>query len=68
MKVYQFNTETGVYAGELFEDESRLEYVEGVTTVAPPSHEKGQVPVFDSQERSWKVLPFADLNAARNGW
>jgi len=61
MKVYPFNIETGLYAGELFEDETQLKYVEAVTTVAPPPYEKGQVPVFDSHAQSWKVLTHSEL-------
>lgn len=57
MKVYQFNPENGVYAGELFEEREMLRYVEGVTAIAPPSHEPGLVPVFDPLRQTWETLP-----------
>lgn len=57
MKLYQYNTETGVYAGELFEESGNIQYDEGVTTIAPPPYETGQVPVFDMARNKWEILP-----------
>lgn len=57
MKVFQFNMDNGIYAGELFEDEEQLRYVEGVTPVPPPPYENGYVPVFDRNTRAWSLLP-----------
>jgi hypothetical protein len=57
MKVYQYNSESGVYAGELFEDSGNIQYNEGITTMNPPSYEAGQVPVFDMERKMWNVLP-----------
>lgn len=57
MKVYQFNPENGIYAGELFEDDEMLKYVEGITTIAPPPYGPGQVPVFDPDKRAWDTMP-----------
>ncbi|QEM69528.1 hypothetical protein FO488_16095 [Geobacter sp. FeAm09] len=61
MKVYQYNQETGVYAGELFEEDKMLKYVDGITTIAPPPYGPGQVPVFDPARRAWGVMPAAPL-------
>jgi hypothetical protein len=46
-----------------------LQYVEGITTIAPPQYEAGQVPVFDTKHNEWKVMPVsvvcAQLRAMR---
>jgi len=57
MKVYLFNTDNGLYAGESFEDAAMLAYENGLTTIPPPDYEHGQVPVFDRQKNSWTVIP-----------
>jgi len=57
MKIYLFNTENGLYAGETFEESDKLQHVEGITPVPPPDYEHGQVPVFDRQKNSWTVIP-----------
>lgn len=57
MKVYQFNMDNGIYAGELFEDEEQLKYVDGVTALPPPPYDNGHVPVFDRQVRVWNLIP-----------
>jgi hypothetical protein len=57
MKVYQYNTESGVYAGELFEDSVSIQYCEGVTTTPPPQYGAGQLPVFDMVRNKWELLP-----------
>lgn len=57
MRVYQFNPENGFYAGEMFEDNEMLKYVEGVTTIAPPPYGPGQVPVFDPDRQAWDTMP-----------
>lgn len=59
MKVYQFNPENGIYAGELFEDDEMLKYVEGVTTIAPPPYGPGQVPVFNPDRQAWDTMTAA---------
>jgi hypothetical protein len=57
MKVYQFNPDNGIYAGELFEESEQLKYVEGVTTIAPPAYGPGQVAVFDPHQQAWDTMP-----------
>lgn len=57
MKVYLFNTESGLYEGETFEEADMLQYEEGITTVSPPAYEQGQVPVFDKRKNQWAVIP-----------
>ncbi|KAB0671984.1 hypothetical protein F6V30_05260 [Oryzomonas sagensis] len=62
MKVYQFNPDNGIYAGELFENDETLKYVAGVTTIAPPPYGPGQVPVFDPDKQAWDTMPAAPLH------
>jgi len=57
MKAYLFDTETGIYEGETFEEADMLQYSDGITTVPPPDYEHGRVPVFDRRMNSWAVIP-----------
>jgi hypothetical protein len=57
MKAYLFNTESGLYEGETFEEAGMLQYEEGVTPVPPPEYGHGQVPVFDRKKNDWAVIP-----------
>ncbi|NJD91331.1 MAG: hypothetical protein FIA91_07435 [Geobacter sp.] len=59
MKAYLFNTKTGLYEGETFEEPAMLEYEDGITSVPPPDYGHGQVPVFDRLNNSWAVIPVA---------
>lgn len=57
MKAYFFNTESGLYEGETFEEPDMLQYEDGITPVPPPDYEHGQIPVFDRQKNTWTVIP-----------
>lgn len=57
MKTYLFNTESGLYEGETFENADSLQYVEGITPIQPPDFQHGQVPVFDRERQVWEVIP-----------
>jgi hypothetical protein len=57
MKVYLFDTKTGLYVGESFEEAAMLQHEDGLTTSPPPDYDHGQVPVFDRQKNSWAVIP-----------
>jgi hypothetical protein len=59
MKAYLYDTETGLYEGEVFEDADLLQHEEGITDIAPPDYAHGQVPIFDRQSSSWTVVPAA---------
>lgn len=56
MKVYLFNAENGLYAGETFEDAGMLVEDEGMTTIAPPACSCGQVPVFNRERQRWELI------------
>ncbi len=59
MKIYLFDTETGIYLGEDFADKGTRpgEYrlPEGATTIAPPERADG-VPRFDQSRQQWEIL------------
>ncbi|NTV50130.1 MAG: hypothetical protein HGB32_00750 [Geobacteraceae bacterium] len=57
MKAYLFNSENGLYEGETYEEAGMLQYEEGITLIAPPKFEHGQVPVFDRRKNDWAVIP-----------
>ncbi len=57
MKAYLFDTKTGLYEGETFEEPDMLEYEEGITTVPPPEYGHGEVPVYDRSRQTWEVIP-----------
>lgn len=57
MKTYLFNVENGLYEGETFEEADMLQYEEGITPVPPPDYGHGEVPVFDTQQKTWAVIP-----------
>jgi len=57
MKAYLFDTESGLYEGETFEDADMLQYEDGITPVPPPDYDHGQVPVFDRKNNVWTVIP-----------
>jgi len=57
MKAYLYDTESGLYEGETFEEADMLQYEEGITSVPPPDFEHGQVPVFDRERKAWTVIP-----------
>lgn len=58
MKIYFYSPETGVYQGEDFVDATLVmrsppQIPEGATTITPPDHGKGEVPVFLAAEERW---------------
>ena len=60
MKIYLFNTETGVYLGEDFADEAPLERGAFVvppdaTTIVPPLAGRGELLVFKPIEQRWYI-------------
>ncbi len=57
MKAYLYDTETGIYEGETYEEPDMLQYEEGITSVPPPDYGHGQVAVFDRVQQIWAVVP-----------
>ena len=60
MKVYFYDSETGIYQGEGFADQafSREEAIvvpDYATEIAPPRYERGEVPVFDLSLNLWRL-------------
>jgi len=56
MKAYMFNTENGLYEGVTFVEDDKLEFMDGITPVAPPLHETGMVPVFKAGPQKWVLM------------
>lgn len=58
MKIYLFDSMTGVYQGEDFADESgkRGEFVipPDATTIEPPRVVRGEIPIFNVTEQRWE--------------
>lgn len=66
MKVYLFDPENGLFEGESFEEGDMLEFIEGVTTIAPPPYGAGEVPVFDRERQSWTLMPISAVRELLN--
>lgn len=63
MKIYLFNSETGIYLGEDFADEAPLRrhgfiVPPDATMIAPPLCGHGEVPVFLVAENQWVIRPY----------
>lgn len=56
MKLYTFETETGLYLGQDFGDKSDINIGEGITDLAPPDFKHGETPVFDINNKQWVVI------------
>lgn len=55
VKAYLFSTENGLYEGETFVAADMFDG-NGITTLAPPPHETGMVPVFDPGQGRWVLM------------
>lgn len=56
MKLYLFDTESGLYLGQDFGAPSDINYGEGITELAPPHFTNGETPVFDFTTKQWTVV------------
>lgn len=56
MKAYLFDTETGLYEGESFEEPDMLHNEDGITPVPPPEYSHGQIPVYDRNANEWTII------------
>jgi len=71
MKIYLFNTETGVYQGEDFADAMPMKpgchlVPPDATTIAPPSCGRGEAPVFDAASNRWEVRRLSAVRTEGN--
>ena len=64
MKVYLFNSNNGLYEGEDFQADDRIGVEEGMTTVPPPTRQPGQIPVYDRNSGSWRLVSMEELRNA----
>lgn len=67
MKVYLFDTQSGLFEGETFEEPDMIQYEEGMTATPPPEYTHGQVPVFDHHKNEWSVIPISVARQLLNG-
>jgi|ERR1039457_6494930 hypothetical protein len=72
MKIYLFDSETGVYLGEDFTDEApmckgRDAVPPDATTIAPPLYRHGEVPVFSDVKNQWEIRPISAAVAGSSG-
>lgn len=56
MKLYLFDTESGLYLGQDFGAQSDINHCEGITELPPPDFTNGETPVFDSNKNQWTVV------------
>lgn len=56
MKLYLFDTESGLYLGQDFGAPSDINYCEGITELAPPDFTNSETPVFDINKKQWTVV------------
>ena len=62
MKIYYFDRDSGLYQGEEFENDALIPDIDEATTVAPPSWQKGEIPVFDPAAREWVIRSVAEVS------
>jgi hypothetical protein len=53
MRVFYFDEENGIFQGQGYEDGHIAPDTPGMTTIPPPPHEQGMVPVFVRGEGRW---------------
>ena len=53
MRVFYYDEEIGIFQGEGYEQGSIAFDTPGMTTIAPPPHQQGMVPVFLPDEGRW---------------
>ncbi|GAM10745.1 hypothetical protein OR1_03042 [Geobacter sp. OR-1] len=57
MRVYLFDVDSGLYAGEDFCELKEVQEEDGITILSPPTGQPGVVPVFDRNSGNWKLVP-----------
>ena len=64
MKVYMFDPNSGLYEGEDYWQSGEVSEEAGVTSLAPPEAQPGQVPVYDRTVSNWKSVPIDCMKKA----
>ena len=65
MKVYRFDTHTGIFLGEDFVASEELTRENGVTVLSPPEHVSGMICCFDAATSSWRLVPSRKMAARK---
>jgi hypothetical protein len=63
MRAYLFDTTSGLYEGETFEEAQFIRLEEGLTSVPAPYYTKDLVPVFDAKIMNWLLVDRAHFNS-----
>jgi len=66
MRVFLFDVENGIYAGEDFCDAHEIDRLDGVTVTAPPSYKQGHVAVYDPVLHCWNLVPIEVMRGNKN--
>ena len=61
MRVYLFDVESGLYAGEDYCELKEVHEEDGITFLSPPSRQPGLVPLFDRAVGNWTLVPSNSL-------
>ena len=61
MKVYLFDTESGLYEGEDYWNPEEMAESEGITSIAPPTIHPGFVPIYDQRTNIWKLVSIPEF-------
>lgn len=64
MRVYRYNTVSGLYEGADFCDDREFNKNEGITTLPPPPAKPGHVAVFVAELSSWDQIPIKEFERA----
>ena len=67
MKVYLFNPDDGLFAGEDYCDPREVDESEGMTLQPPPARIPGTVPVYDRTSSCWRTVRREAVNGAGRG-
>lgn len=66
MRVFLFDTESGLFSGEDYCDPKDVTEEEGITLVPPPVRSPETVPVFDRTAGDWKPVPVKAVGGRTN--
>lgn len=66
MRVFLFDTESGLFSGEDYCDPKDVNEDDGITTMPPPVRSPETVPVFDRCAGEWKLVPIKTIGGKTN--
>lgn len=66
MRVFLFDTESGLFSGEDYCDPKDVKEEDGITTMPPPVRSPETVPVFDRGAGEWQLVPLKAIGGKQN--